>query len=195
MKNDKKTLILSAVLSLIEKGSKKENIKVADIAKEAGIGKGTVYEYFESREELISEAILYSCSKTSQQAEAISDCDNSFKEKIYSLMQLISEKMSSMSVFLDVLFEQGDIHGLYDRLKSTTPGSENCVKDKMKNLLKQGKAEGVITCEADDEAVYMFQHIISGFMVMMYNEKQKAGEIADKCFDRTYNLLIKALNL
>ena len=36
MKNDKKTLILSAVLSLIEKGSKKENIKVADIAKEAG---------------------------------------------------------------------------------------------------------------------------------------------------------------
>lgn len=36
-----------------------ERTKIEDIAKEAGIGKGTVYEYFNSKQELFDEAVSY----------------------------------------------------------------------------------------------------------------------------------------
>ena len=52
----KRDLILDTAFELIlENGY--SNTKIIDIAKKAGIGKGTVYEYFESKEALILELI------------------------------------------------------------------------------------------------------------------------------------------
>lgn len=49
---DKKTLIMHAALELIlEKGY--NNTRIIDIADRAGIGKGTVYAYFESKEDIM----------------------------------------------------------------------------------------------------------------------------------------------
>jgi len=52
----KQNLILDAAFELIlEKGY--SNTKIIDIANKAGIGKGTFYEYFESKEALVLELI------------------------------------------------------------------------------------------------------------------------------------------
>ncbi len=49
---DKKTLIMNAALELIlENGY--NNTRIIDIADRAGIGKGTVYAYFESKEDIM----------------------------------------------------------------------------------------------------------------------------------------------
>ena len=55
----KKELLYIAVLRLIAAGKPVEGLKVSEIASEAGIGKGTVYEYFTSREELLAGAVEY----------------------------------------------------------------------------------------------------------------------------------------
>lgn len=39
------------------------SIKVQDIATAAGIGKGTLYEYFSSKEEILSSAVVYAMEK------------------------------------------------------------------------------------------------------------------------------------
>ncbi|MCD8356803.1 MAG: TetR/AcrR family transcriptional regulator [Clostridia bacterium] len=44
---------------LAASGKPFSSIKVQDIATAAGIGKGTLYEYFSSKEEILSRAILY----------------------------------------------------------------------------------------------------------------------------------------
>jgi TetR/AcrR family fatty acid metabolism transcriptional regulator len=55
-KEKKQCLILDAAFELIlEKGY--SNTKIIDIANKAGIGKGTFYEYFESKETLVLELI------------------------------------------------------------------------------------------------------------------------------------------
>ncbi|MDO4481112.1 MAG: TetR/AcrR family transcriptional regulator [Bacillota bacterium] len=52
IKADKKQLIMEAAMALfLEKGY--ANTRIIDIAEKAGIGKGTVYAYFESKEELM----------------------------------------------------------------------------------------------------------------------------------------------
>ena len=55
-KERKRELILDTAFALIlEKGY--SNTKIIDIANKAGIGKGTVYEYFESKEALVLELV------------------------------------------------------------------------------------------------------------------------------------------
>lgn len=58
--NNKKVLAMyQAVWELIEEGADIYRLKVADITARAGIGKGTAYEYFKSKEELLGRALLY----------------------------------------------------------------------------------------------------------------------------------------
>jgi len=53
---DKRRMILDAALELIrEKGF--EGTRIIDIADRAGIGKGTVYDYFSSKEEVIAASV------------------------------------------------------------------------------------------------------------------------------------------
>lgn len=57
---EKKAAVFRAVLELLRKGRPLGDLKVSEIAAAAGIGKGTVYEYFPSREELLHDAMQYS---------------------------------------------------------------------------------------------------------------------------------------
>lgn len=56
---EKKTAIFEAVIELGQKGREIGSLKISEIAEHAGIGKGTVYEYFPSREELLRDAMHY----------------------------------------------------------------------------------------------------------------------------------------
>ena len=50
--------LYQAVIEFINEGCDINTLKVADITGRAGIGKGTAYEYFSSKEEIISSEIL-----------------------------------------------------------------------------------------------------------------------------------------
>lgn len=56
---EKELLIFEGFKKIIIDNSNIESIKVSDIAKAAGIGKGTVYEYFKSKDEIIARSIIY----------------------------------------------------------------------------------------------------------------------------------------
>ena len=55
----RETAVYQAALRLIARGASPTAMKVQDIAREAGIGKGTVYEYFSSKEEILRGMALY----------------------------------------------------------------------------------------------------------------------------------------
>ena len=51
--------IYQAVFELFEEGTDLNSLTVSEITKKAGIGKGTAYEYFSDKEEMIARAIFY----------------------------------------------------------------------------------------------------------------------------------------
>ena len=59
--------------------------KIDDIAQEAGVAKGTVYQYFSSKQELFQEMIKYSIEKYSQAVKKIVSSNKDIHEKIYTL--------------------------------------------------------------------------------------------------------------
>lgn len=55
----KKEAMFVAVGELLQEGININDLTVSAITKKAGIGKGTAYEYFSTKEDLLSDAILY----------------------------------------------------------------------------------------------------------------------------------------
>jgi AcrR family transcriptional regulator len=56
---NKKIIIFNAVIDLIKEQGIHTGIKISDIAKRANIGKGTVYEYFVNKDELLVETAFH----------------------------------------------------------------------------------------------------------------------------------------
>ena len=56
--SEKETAIFAGVMELMRRGEDLYAIKAADIAA-AGIGKGTLYNYFASKEEIILQTLIY----------------------------------------------------------------------------------------------------------------------------------------
>ena len=52
MSEEKKTQVYLGVISLVQQGRSLNELKVSEIAVASGIGKGTCYEYFSSKEEI-----------------------------------------------------------------------------------------------------------------------------------------------
>lgn len=55
----KEKAIYRAVIDLFREGADLNSLTVAEITGKAGIGKGTAYEYFSDKEEMIAKAVFY----------------------------------------------------------------------------------------------------------------------------------------
>ena len=68
-KGEKELAVYEAVCRLWHQGADLRGLTVQAIAAEAGIGKGTVYEYFTSREEILGKAFLYEIDRSLDRVE------------------------------------------------------------------------------------------------------------------------------
>jgi AcrR family transcriptional regulator len=88
-KEEKKIKILMAAITLFaRKGFEKTTIN--DISKEAGIGKGTVYEYFHNKEEMINESFHFFLSQMDLDHEHILKENTTAAEKMKQILSSFS---------------------------------------------------------------------------------------------------------
>lgn len=81
--------LYGAVGALLKEGADASQLKVADIAARAGIGKGTTYDYFKSREELIVKAMLYQIAENLRAVWEKVDAEENFQNKVYTFLDQI----------------------------------------------------------------------------------------------------------
>ncbi len=71
-----------AVAALIAEGAVVGTLKVAQITERAGIGKGTAYAYFDTREEIIVYALIFFMEETAKKLEEEIEEKEKFAEKM-----------------------------------------------------------------------------------------------------------------
>lgn len=100
----KKVLLMyRAVNDMINEGCDINNMKVADITARAGIGKGTAYEYFSTKDEIIIKALLYEMMSYQKIMEEIAHKQSSFKEKVYDLLDFGYSHFNEGRLFIQIL--------------------------------------------------------------------------------------------
>ncbi len=107
-KQSKREMILKAAYELfVKKGYL--DAKIIDIADAAGIGKGTVYEYFESKDaifmELFKTEVADGYKKLPELLNAELDCENKLKKYIEVELENTSRYTFSKNFVLDLLLK------------------------------------------------------------------------------------------
>jgi len=86
----RRDIALSCEALLLQKGIK--NLTIAEIAKTAGVGKGTIYEYFNNKDEIVFEIITLIIAQQQIKLVEIIAQEKSTKEKLYDFLSLLHQK-------------------------------------------------------------------------------------------------------
>lgn len=148
----KKEIFHAAFLVFLRSGFK--DAKVENIAKEAGIGKGTIYHYFGSKEEILSQMTAYYMDEYFEKIKEIFSSQLEFKGMLNQWLEfnLICARSHHNMVNL---FRGNGIAMPPDVQKSLKSGRQEIVSI-MKDILKREEQNGGITRIRDrDIAVSM----------------------------------------
>ena len=85
--SEKEIAIFNGVINLLKEGRNPYQVKVADIANSAGVGKGTIYEYFDNKKEVIKKALLYNLNQEISALEERLRSKVSFKDQYYEVLR------------------------------------------------------------------------------------------------------------
>ena len=103
MQNDqqaaRKAAVYEAALQLIGQGVSPAALKIQQLADAAGIGKGTVYEYFSSKEEIIANAVLYDVEMRLAHVLEITKGEGDFAGKFVQILTYMEEVFAKRQAF------------------------------------------------------------------------------------------------
>lgn len=177
--NAKEVSVFEGVLSLVKSGENIYTLKVQQIADAAGIGKGTLYEYFSSREEIIAQSLVFSIDKQLDEFEKATNSVNGFYEKLCVVLDFTHEHTTENSSSFSLLNSAMNDPTLREVLCASMHNKQDVILKRMHSILftiiSTGRKEGIITEQSDDS--YCLMTAISVLCTVAYTSSQ--GERLD----------------
>ena len=89
-----------AVIAMLAEGVDAVNIRVSTITERAGIGKGTAYEYFDTKDKIVACAIAYHLRRIFAWLGGQLESRKNFGEQVNFLLDVVEEKEHCKEGFL-----------------------------------------------------------------------------------------------
>mgnify|MGYP000182647663 CR=1 FL=1 len=172
---------------LLEHGIK--NLTISQIAKTAGVGKGTIYEYFENKEDIVFEIITMFIVAHEKRLQEITDQNISTKDKLFHFFYLMHEDENSN--------KQLNIYREFLAI-SMTNGTQEMVdfnikcRGKFTDILGQIVKEGIMKGEIQTEAQELVSALLSfklGLVVEMHTAALDAKDEITRFLDALFKLI------
>lgn len=87
-------LIYRAVYELMSEDCDMNNVRVSEITARAGIGKGTAYEYFQDKDEMVSYAIFYNMLREIGELRTVVLGQDTFRGKVYCILDNVEQNFA-----------------------------------------------------------------------------------------------------
>ncbi|TJX65924.1 TetR/AcrR family transcriptional regulator [Soehngenia saccharolytica] len=195
--SDKEIAVFNGLAELLKQGKNLYNIKVSEIAKAANIGKGTIYDYFDSKEEAIYMALLYYLNTEMTKIVIEVEKIPFFKDKIYRLLDTIEENIESKSSTLKILLSAVDIGSMYNLIEENEKLIDLFMEYAgriLSSIINSGEKEGII---AETNSPYYkksaIRCIFIGFAQYVNHKDCYKDVSVDVAKDVAYTQLIKIL--
>ncbi len=136
-----------AVAQLMEEGADINNIRVSTITDRAGIGKGTAYDYFDTKEEIIACAILFQMKTLTETIKQQMTGLENFSEQVTFLFDALENEDIKQSCFLQYVHNLTDNSPIAELVRTRMLDKsfeEHSIWNLMQNWLEQGIANGEV---------------------------------------------------
>ncbi|SHO52346.1 TetR/AcrR family transcriptional regulator [Anaerocolumna xylanovorans] len=160
---EKKDQVLKATFNLMNTDAGIENLTMDEIAKNANVGKTSIFKYFGSKENLIYEVFKYFLDKIGETAREIMAENIPFEETLIAISQNKIHYLDKVNkrFYLDLMdfyTKKGD-DGLSLMMQQYTQESYSIMLD----LFHRGRKEGKVDLKYSDEFLLIyFQALVEG---------------------------------
>lgn len=193
--------IYEAVGRLLAAGRDTGKLTVSDITREAGIGKGTAYEYFGSKEEIIGRGICYQMHKTvAEMTERLEDA-STLMEQLKIVIEWTDNSFSTNMMygfFKLQMNSDGDAREIEKKVNELA-AVRNCFIEKISDIiLQKAVSEGVIPPQEDVAYARMVVSMVLVTMAETCISRIKGGTFAgmepEKILEYAMRILRGSLN-
>lgn len=157
-----------AVIQMLEEGMDMEDIRVSTITERAGIGKGTAYEYFATKDEIIACAVVSQIRWMFGWLEEQLETKIDFGEQLNLLLDMVEKKGHCSHSFLRFVHSMTS-NSDYNRMIREKMNTEEFAPYRPVNLfgkiLRQGMEQGML--RTDLPLAYMIHCIFSHLLTYM----------------------------
>ncbi|HSL19814.1 MAG TPA: TetR/AcrR family transcriptional regulator [Methylomirabilota bacterium] len=173
-RGEKRPLILKAATRIFcERGF--AAVRVADIAEAAGIGKGTVYEYFSSKDELLFAVFEWINEDISRRIQDLLDRGGTTLERLQRLLDLgaevTREQVEMQAVILDFWAASRGTK-IEERYNLACRDSFRTYRRLLADVIRDGQATGELRPDVDpDEVATMLVAAMDGLGVQAFFDR------------------------
>lgn len=195
---EKELLVFKAFKNILFSHSNITKITVSDIAKEAGIGKGTVYEYFSSKEEIIAKSLVYNFYEVVNELSSQISEENSFEKNCYILFDFLIGKVTTLSPYFKLFTNNFKLKDFYDYIQDDSQ-LINALKEDVYSttykILSIGVKEGIIRENDDlDYQLFVIRSACSGISNSICDNNYSVSPNEIKSYKKlAYELITRAL--
>lgn len=197
---EKQILIYNAVLDIINEEGFHSNIKISDIAKRANIGKGTVYEYFKSKDEIIAESIIYFLRNNTNnnlnvEEEKKLDFEKTFINHINRLSIVLAQNCNLHSLIVSQNVGSLISEDMKKQIKAKVLELKLEYDEVFNGMLKKGIDEGIISKNLEPFNVVTVQTtLISSIIQYIHTEGNDVYGEEEEFAHKLYKVIVKILS-
>ncbi len=196
---DKEILIYNAVIDIIEAQGFNSNIKISDIAKKAGIGKGTVYEYFKNKDEILAGSIMY-LLQTSMKDILNDNMENNlkFKEELINHINKVLTVLSYNIGFHSLLVSQNVgcmlSEDMKNQIKAMVQEMRASHREIFNNIINKGICEGAISEDVEEFNIEVAKTTIMSSILEHIHKNKISNRTEEEFVNKLYNVVVKILS-
>jgi AcrR family transcriptional regulator len=192
--------ILSAVLEIFKSKGISSDFTMTELASKLDIGKSTIYEYFKTKEEILTNAVVYMIdlvTKSILERTEINDLpfEESLKSELSYLFDVAQSSHLLMSgISSQIKFTMSD--SCKDELRERMNNVNVFYTSKFNNIFIKGIKEGVVPDKLDKYDEALITSIVAGSIVRISNKLLSDNNELDldKYIDKTYEAIVLILN-
>ena len=171
------------------------NIKVEDVAIEAGIAKGSIYEYFEDNEDVVFSTLLYAVDDFYTFINVPENPEDDFKTAFYRVFSqsMIYCSHPKKAVFKKIFANSYSISGEKNptakKILAKIRLIYKSIYDRLYRLFKKARENGLLKVKDIDTVVDIIIAMERGYFVANHYEKKLTEEDINKMFSNIYFML------
>ncbi len=165
----KEISIFEGIYALLNQGRQLHELKVSDIAAAAGMGKGTVYEYFSSKDEIIRQALGYHIMREVELFFTLVFSEHAFAGMISSALDYVIDAQTRYSALMSLVLtlDQPTLKQLAFEDCEMHAAIHAAVNENIGTMIKAGRKEKLI---GENVTTADCRLVLNGMMTSFYIE-------------------------
>ncbi len=155
--------------------------KMEKIASKAGIGKSTIYEYFNSKREIFQQMLEYVFLKYIEEAKIATLEKDSAKDKFIALLNY---HWGFIDLYVDAIEQTFfQFKNISDEISPHIIRSHKTMVNFLSEIIREGIKRGEIRADVDmEKAIFIMLGVIVGSNFMKYSPKDKEYDDVDTAY-------------